>query len=296
VSPPSLLVLCDIDAAEPLRRCRGQSRFLGEVGLRLGRRGIRMICAEPASPFGYRPVPGGWREEPVEGVVAVLDRHRTPHPAVLAGWIDRGVPVANPPPFRDLCDDKLAFAGWALDQGLPVPETVGGDDPRWRDWDRPYVKPRAGWGGRGVRRHGGETVAAEEVVQRAVEPALAGESLRILLQRDGAGGWLSAGAMVRIAPAGRPVASLSRGARVRSLEPREQGALPALLEPIIIAIGRAPGGGAAVEVGVDLILAADGPWILEWNARPGRSFERIGRADLRAAAQIRPFETLLSAR
>ncbi len=232
----------------------------------------------------------------MEGVVAVFDRHPTLHADVLDGWIEQGVAVANPPSFRSLCDDKLAFARWAREQGLRVPETVTGGDARWRDWDRPFVKPLAGWGGRDVRRHEGEAVSAGQIVQRAVESARPGESLRILLQRDGVQGWLTAGSMVRVAPPGGAVASLARGARVRPAGPREHTVLPALLEPIIAALGRAPGGGDAVEVGVDLILAADGPWILEWNARPGRSFERIGRADLRAAAQIRPLETLLRGR
>ena len=294
--PPSLLVLCAVDASEPLRRCRGQSRFLGEVGLRLERRGIRVLCAEPGAELGHRPLPGGWREEPVEGVVAVFDRHRTPHADVLDGWTERGVAVANPASFRSLCDDKLAFARWARELGLRVPETVSGGDARWRGWDRPFVKPRAGWGGRDVRRADGEAVSADQIVQQAVESARPGESLRVLLQRDGGQGWLTAGSMVRVAPAGGAVASLGRGAQARSLEPREHSVLSALLEPLFAALDRAPGGGDAVEVGVDLILAADGPWILEWNARPGRSFERIGRADLRAAAQIRPFETLLARR
>jgi len=44
---------------------------------------------------------------------------------------------------------------------------------------------------------------------------------------------------------------------------------------------------------VDVILGHDGPRVLEWNARPGRSFDRIGRADLRAAAVTRPFDWIV---
>ncbi len=291
--PPTLLVLCAIDPDEPMRRCRGQSRFLGEVGLRLDARGIRMLCAEPADPVGHRPVRGGWIEEPVEGVVAVLDRHRVAHPAELARWGESGAEVANPPGFRALCDDKLAFARWARGRGLPVPATRPGDDPGPLVGSHAFVKPRTGWGGSDVRQHAGGPLGAHEIVQQSVKPVRAGEAIRLLLQRDVAERWIVAGALARLAPSGQPVASLARGARAAPLEVSRLESLAPLVGKLAEALEDAPGGDRAIEVGVDLILAQDRAWILEWNARPGRSFDRVGREDQRAEAQMRPFALLL---
>ena len=291
--PPTLLVLCALDPDEPLRRCVGQSRFLGEAGLSLAERGVRLLCAVPGAARGVRPVRGGWVEEEVEGVVGVFDRHVEPAPRVLGEWAARDVPVANPPEFRELCDDKLAFAGWAAAMGLPVASTVAGDDPIWRSWPAAFVKPRRGWGGHGVRRAAERPPAADEVVQEAVEPTSPGESLRLLLQREPGQGWVAAGALVRRAPAGEAVASLGRGATAHPVGPALERTLAPLVRQLSDAIPGAPGGHGAVEVGVDLVLGPAGPRILEWNSRPGRSFERIDRRDLRARAQLRPFLCLL---
>ena len=294
MSPPTLLVLCALDPQEPLRRCVGQSRFLGEAGLALAERGARLLCAEPGAATGVRPVKGGWSEEEVRGVVGVYDRHARPCGEVLEGWEDRGIPVANPPAFRELCDDKLAFATWAGGAGLPVARTVAADDPAWRSWEGAFVKPRRGWGGQGVRRMAHGPPAGDEIVQMAVEPAVPGESVRLLLQREPGRGWKSAGAFLRRAPGGGEVASLARGATAHPLDAGTERRLAPLVRKLVAALAVAPGGEGAVEVGVDLVIGRFGPWILEWNARPGRSFERIGRMDLRRSAQLRPFLWLLS--
>lgn len=292
--PPTLVVLCELDPRESLRRCVGQSRFLGEAGLALAERGVRLLCAEPGAGSGVRPVRGGWREEPLEGVIAVYDRHRRDASAAMEDWGRRGIPVANPPRFRELCDDKLAFAAWARRVDLPVARTVDAGDPAWRRWDDPYVKPRRGWGGEGVRRLAGRPPAPGEIVQQAVDPAIPGESIRLLLQRDVGRGWIPAGALVRRDATGHGVASLRRGAAAIPLGRDREAELAPLVGRLIDSIPGAPGGEGAIEVGVDLVIGGEGPRILEWNSRPGRSFERIGRGDLRRQAQLRPFLMLLS--
>lgn len=290
-----LLVLCAIDPhpVEPLRRCTGQSRFLGDAGLWLAGRGIDLICAAPGASDGFRPVPGAWQPAAVDGIDAVYDRDHGPLRDVQRGWVSRDIPVANPPAFQELCDDKLAFASWGQDAGLPVPETVPVHDHRWRDWDRAFHKPRRGRQGVGVRRLGPGDEPVDGVVQRGVAPHQPGESIRLLLQRSPDGDWLRAGAFCRVAPDGGEVAGLSAGAEARTLSPDQEDALSALQPGLLAALARAPEVERVLEVGVDIVLGPDGPAILEWNARPGRSFDRIGNDDLRRAALRRPFEVML---
>jgi YheC/D like ATP-grasp len=293
---PRLLVLCAIDdhPLDPLRRCTGQSRFLGEAGLWLAERGVDLICAAPGADQGFRPVPGAWAPAAVDGIDAVFDRDHGPTRDIQRGWVSRGIPVGNPPAFQELCDDKLAFARWAREAGLPVPETVPADDHRWRDWDGAFHKPRRGRQGVGVRRLAPGEEPGGGVVQRGVTPDHPGESIRLLLQRTPDGDWLRAGAFCRVARDGGEVAGLSEGAEAHPL--RQEQILPlAMLEPVLTAALRcAPGAERILEVGVDIVLGPDGPAVLEWNARPGRSFDRIGRDDLRRSAVQRPFQVLLA--
>ncbi len=294
MTPPTILVLCAIDPGEPLRRCTGQSAFLGEAGLGLAARGVRLLCAEPGADVGHRPLPGAWGIEAIDGVVAVYDRYRHGGSRDLQAWCERGVPVANPPAFRALCDDKLAFARWANGRGLPVPETVPAADPVWRGWTAAFVKPRRGWGGEGVRPPGERPPDEGEIVQRAVIPRVPGESIRLLLQRDPDRGWIVAGGLVRLAAGEAGVASLQRGAAAHPLSGARLDGLGPLVDRLVRGLADAPEGDRIVEVGVDLVDTGEGPWILEWNARPGRSFHLAGRPDLRRDALLRPFRMLLS--
>ncbi len=290
-----LLVVCaiDPDPGDPLRRCTGQSRFLGEAGLWLARRGVDLICAEPGAATGYRPVPGAWEPATVEAIDAVFDRDHRRDRGAQHAWLARGVPVANPPAFHALCDDKLAFARWARGAGLPVPETVPAGDDAWRSWGAAYAKPRHGRMGAGVHRLAAGEAPRGAVVQRAVEPREAGESIRLLLQRTPGGPWTRAGAFRRVARAGADVVGLATGAEARPLRAEQRPALDGVERDSIRALAAAPDADLIVEVGIDVVLGRDGPAVLEWNARPGRSFERIGRDDLRCRAQRRPFEVLL---
>jgi len=288
-----LLALCAIDRAEPLRRCVGQSRFLGEAGLEMARRGVDVICAEPGSTVGYRPVPGAWEEVGVEAIDAVYDRHHRSDRAVQQGWERGGTPVFNPVSFSRLCDDKLAFYRHARRVGLPVPETVTAEDPAWQRWDRAFAKPRFGSRGTGVRVVSAGDDPGDGIVQRAVQPDRAGSSIRLLVQRDRTAGWVLAGAMDRLDRSGADVTALSRGAEARELD----GATRELVEPWLPRLTEVleglPDTERIAEVGVDVVVSRSRPFVLEFNARPGRSFDRAGRPDLRRRALLRPFERMV---
>jgi len=292
VTRSTILVLCAIDDARPHRRCVGQSRFLGEAGLEMARRGVDVLCAAPGDAVGYRPVPRTWEPVEVAGIDAVYDRDhgRRFH---QQGWEQRGIPVGNPSSFSDLCDDKLQFHDWARSRGLPVPPTVPVSDPSWQDWPRAFGKPRVGGRGRGVHLVSRHSPPTEGIVQQAVRPRVAGQALRILLQRSAQGGWATAGMMDRRSRDGSPVVSLSQGARALPVDEATRAEIAGLVPRITGAFDALPDANRLVEAGLDVILAEDGPWILECNARPGRSFDRMGQPELRRAAVLRPFETIV---
>lgn len=289
-----ILVLCAVDPAEAMRRCTGQSRFLGEAGLLLARQGVDLVCAAPGEASGHRPIAGAWESAAVTDVDAVYDRTHTRPRRFQRGWEDRGVPVFNPTSFSDLCDDKLAFARFARDRGLPVPRTVPADDPAWRSWQRAFAKPRHGDRGHGIRPVAPDETLDGGIVQEGVEPTVPGHAIRILLQREADGSWITAGIMDRHAEDGSAVVSLSAGATAKPLEPRSARGLRPLVNATAAILDTLDRANRIIEVGVDVVLRRDGPWVLEWNARPGRSFDRMGRPDLRAAAVLRPFERILT--
>ncbi len=287
-----ILVLCAIDPHAADRRCTGQSRFLGEASLAMGRRGVDVICAEPGAATGYRAVPGTWEEVAVRDVDAVYDRHHDADRRIQRRWERAAVVVGNPVSLSTLCDDKLAFARWARGHDLPVPETVDARDARWRSWPEAFTKPRRGGRGRGVRLVDPAAPPRQGVVQRAVAPRVPGRAARVLLQRHIDGGWFVAGAMDRRDEGGADVVSLATGARACPLDRADLHDLTPAIAALGAALEGLPGAGRAIEIGVDAILARDGPWIIEINARPGRSFDRIGRRDLRRRALLHPFQVL----
>ena len=121
-----------------------------------------------------------------------------------------------------------------------------------------------------------------------------GQALRLLLQRDDAGHWRMAGIMDRRAPPGSVVASLSSGATVRPVDSQVARALEPLSAEMIRVLDGWPDSDRILEVGADVVLGRRGPALIEWNARPGRSFDRMGRSDLRSAAVMRPFERIVA--
>ncbi len=288
-----LLVTCAVDRGEPMRRCTGQSRFLGEAGLALATRGVEIVCAEPGDEIGFRPVPGAWEPADAQDIDAVYDRSHPVDRGPQRAFEERGIPVVNATKFADICDDKLAFAASVGAQGVPVPETVHAVDPTWREWDLAYAKPRRGSQGRGVRVVGPDEPLDGGVVQRGVRPVIPGQSLRVLLQRAPDGRWTVAGIMDRRGGDDADVVSLTHGAAARPAGPDTERALAPLIEATTAVLDARPDAIRVAEVGVDVVVGPDGPVVLEWNARPGRSFDRMGRPDLRAAAVLRPFEWLL---
>lgn len=286
-----LLVLCAIDDHRPHRRCVGQSRFLGEAGLAMAQRGVDVLCAAPGASEGFRPIHRTWQPAEVTDIDGVYDRSHTER-SHQRRWEQQGIPVGNPTSFSDLCDDKLRFHDWARSCGLPIPRTVPVTDQRWREWPLSFNKPRTGGRGRGVRLVCPQDSPTAGIVQRAVQPQVRGQSLRILLQRSAAGSWDVAGMMDRRSVDGNPVVSLSQGARALPVDVATQASLAPLITRITEALEALPDAQRLVEAGLDVILADDGPWILECNARPGRSFDRMGHPELRQAAVLRPFETI----
>ena len=287
-----LLVLCAIDPGESLRRCVGQSRFLGEAGLEMAHRGVDLVCAEPGSAVGYRPIPDAWEEVDVAGIDAVYDRHHGLDRSAQQGWERADVPVSNPTSFSLLCDDKLLFYRQARELGLPVPETVAADDPVWRSWERAVAKPRFGSKGAGVRILAEGDDPGDGIVQRAVAPDVPGSSIRLLVQRSRAG-WQLTGAMDRRDRAGRQVVGLARGADAQAVDGTTGTLLRRWLPRLQDAVDALPDADRIVEVGVDVVLSRSCVHVLEFNARPGRSFDRMGQPDLRRQALLRPFETMV---
>jgi hypothetical protein len=289
-----LLVLCAVDPAQAMRRCTGQSRFLGEAGLGLARQGVEVVCAAPGEGEGYRPLPGAWEPATVADIDAVYDRSHPRPRRVQRAWQDRRVPVFNPTSFSDLCDDKLAFARFAQGRGLPVPRTVPSSDPAWHRWGRAFAKPRYGGRGRGVRAAVPGETSLDDVVQEGVEPVVPGQAIRVLMQRDADGSWITAGIMDRRSEDGTGVVSLSAGAVARPADPKMARVLHPLVASTVDTLDSLEDAERIVEVGVDVVVDRDGPWVIEWNARPGRSFDRMGRPDLREAAVLRPFERIVA--
>lgn len=288
-----ILVLCAVDPAEAMQRCVGQSRFLGEAGLGLTGQGVEVVCAAPGEAEGYRPVPGAWEPTAVADIDAVYDRSHVRPRRAQRQWEGLGVPVFNPSSFSDLCDDKLTFARFAHERGLPVPRTVAAADPAWRRWERAFAKPRYGDRARGVRPVLPHEALSGGIVQEGHEPVEPGQSIRILMQRDAGGGWIAAGMLDRRAEDAAAVVSLSRGAVARPVDPDVATGLRPLIAATAEILDALPDAPRIVEVGVDVVVDRRGPWVLEWNARPGRSFDRMGRPDLRTAAVNRPFARML---
>jgi glutathione synthase/RimK-type ligase-like ATP-grasp enzyme len=228
----------------------------------------------------------------VRHVDAVYDRHHDPERAVQRHW-ELTTIVGNSVSLSTLCDDKLAFARWARDHALPVPETVEAADPRWSTWPAAFNKPRRGARGHGVRLVDPGQPPRDGVVQRAVAPRHPGRAARVLLQRHPDRGWFVAGAMDRRAAPDVPVVSVATGADPCPLPASDLEASRPALSRLMQLLEQRPGAARSLEVGVDLVLSRDGPWIIEINARPGRSFDRIGRPDLRQRAMLHPFVTLL---
>lgn len=238
-------------------------------------------------------MPGAWERADTSDVHAVYDRSHDADRKHQLRFQERGIPVVNAVGFSGICDDKLEFAAYARAQGLPVPPTVAADDPTWRTWPLAFAKPRHGGRGRGVRVVTADDPVDEGIVQRGVRSVVPGQSIRVLLQRETTGRWTVAGIMDRRAPPDEPVVSLSCGSEAHPATPATGHLLSPLVDATTAALDARPDAAWIAEVGVDVVLGHDGAMILEWNARPGRSFDRMGRPDLRAAALIRPFEWLL---
>jgi len=271
---------------------------LGRAVLRAQDLGIETVVGRPVSTGrfgGYALRADGWAAVEDCGVGACYDRFsavrdRQVWERGLQAMV--GLPLGNPPALNDLCRDKVRTQVVLEEAGLPMParvdlENPGGSrgavisDGRWLT-DLPmevFVKPRFGSFGEGVQVMAlGEARAtllgqgrslSGWVVQAAVPPPTgwAGVSLRVLAQRDPARGWIARTPVVRRSRLD-PVVNAARGAE---LIPADDG-LAAQARALAVRAARAlhvAAPGAAVELGVDLVLDRDGRlWIIEVNGRP----------------------------
>jgi len=202
------------------------------------------------------------------------------------------LPRGNPTAFRDLCRDKVAFQELVE---VPMPALVtdpGQFEAALKEWGAGFLKPRFGGLGRGVRRVlPGDAMPSElegavpgvkepAILQRAVPapPGLAGLSTRWLWQRDRGGSWLSAGGVARISETD-PVTNVDRGARVEPVASALSARTHSLCEGIGREVVHRFDDPCIVEVGLDLVIDADGePHLIEANSRPGGRLRALGEA------------------
>jgi glutathione synthase/RimK-type ligase-like ATP-grasp enzyme len=302
-----------------------EERPMGRAALRLRDEGVRLVFGERLDEgrmSGFVAEDGGWRSVAGAPVAALHDRFPSQtFPDSFAGILSEagGLPVANPPAFVALCRDKLLTQAFLESAGLLLPE-VEADPSRFQDrleaWGAAFLKPRHGGLGRGIRyvRPGDPLPATGEGVvpgradrlflQCAVSPppGSAGQSLRVLAQREPAGSWLLASRILRRSLED-PVVNVARGAAALPAEDalstdtlRE---VDTLCAAVLAAIDTLPEAALVVEVGIDAVLDATGhPRLLELNHRPQGRMEEVARsnpgrfAEAHVAACARPLRRL----
>jgi len=301
---PTLAVLVPVDPSGPPGA--PESLPMGRAALALATEGISVVFATAASGGrvdGLVARAGVW--EPVAGVAIAGAYDRYPSKGDAAGYAAlivglAGRPVVNPPSLAVLCRDKVDCQRHLEARGVPLPEVE--DDParfaeRLAEWGAGFLKPRYGAFGIGVRRVvpgdplpealpgavGGPPEPA--ILQRAVAPpgGWAGVSVRILVQRDAMGRWVTTPGVAR-RDRDDPVVNVARGAEVALaddvLEPWTVAAGDALAVAAARALGDHPDGTWLAELGVDLAVDPDGrPWLIEVNNRPRGRLEVLADAD-----------------
>lgn len=266
---------------------------MGRAALLLAEEGLAVVFGADVRDgrmTGLIARPGRWEPVTDVPVVAAYDRYPSKadpagHAALRAGL--GTVPLANPYALTLLCRDKLACQRHLEARGVSMPE-VEGDPSRFAErlsrWGAAFVKPRHGAFGEGVRRVVRPPAVTEpSVLQRAVRPpeGWAGVSVRALVQRERPT-WVTCPPVARRHRTD-PVVNVARGAETAALA----DVLPELLAEVeakAIAVAEAladhPDGAWLVELGVDLVIGADGhAHVIEVNSRPRGRLEALAAQD-----------------
>ena len=321
---PAIGVLVPVDPGTPLPP--PEARPIGRAALVLAKQGLRVVFGDEVrdgSMSGMEAVESGWRRVESLPVLALHDRYPGQRRAARFSQILSAagpLPVGNPLSFTMLCRDKLECQRVLEAAGIPDQPQVEADPTRFagvlETWGAGFLKPRYGALGIGVRRVvPGDPLPTElpgavpgrtdpAILQRAVPPpsGWGGWSVRVVCQRQPGGGWVFGEPAVR-RHRSDPVVNAARGAEVapgRDVLGRATGAAVAdLARRVTGAIDALPQGRLALEIGIDLVIAADGrPWLVEVNSRPRGRMEALAAAepgrfhDAHVAACGRPIEAL----
>jgi glutathione synthase/RimK-type ligase-like ATP-grasp enzyme len=287
----------------------------------LEREGICVLFGDRVDPgrvHGWRARGDAWEEASSDSLLAVHDRY--PSQSRKDNWNrlreQLGDPLfGNPPSLTLLCKDKLLCQEFVVGAGLDMPEVEG--DPALFEaalarWGSAFLKPRWGSSGEGVRliraadQLPGSLQARDWILQRAVRPpdGLAGMALRILVQREPAGGWWM-GPIVARRSRRDPVVNAARGAQVLPASEAISADCAASVgrqsQGVAAAVADLPEGTRAVELGLDFVVDSSGEaQLIEVNSCPRGRLLYLARqdpetwAETHQAACERPLRRLLA--
>ena len=302
-------------------------RAIGRVALELKNRGATLVFGSHVlggRMGGWMVSQNEWVSTPPIPVGAVYDRFPSQSQPEAYAQIRHELgelPIFNDPVFIETCRDKLMVQRMLEARGIAMP-AVEERTERFQnclhDWGTSFLKPRFGSFGRGVVRvkHGQDLrpliertpveFGPEVVLQRAVAPpdGWAGLCIRVLVQRLANGEWVFNPGVARCSETDA-VVNAARGATVLPaadvLDKKGQHALDDILKKVTLWAERLGGGAHILEMGVDLVLGADGiPVLIEMNGRPRGRLAWLAQGNpeqfeaTHRAAVMRPFERILA--
>jgi glutathione synthase/RimK-type ligase-like ATP-grasp enzyme len=222
-----------------------------------------------------------------------------------------GIPIVNPPEFSRLTQHKLRCQEVLTRGGVPMPEAQEATEPRLHAalhaWDSVFLKPLLGHKGQGIlqlsrddgiritRADGTQLPASHldvllqriqqvpHLIQRGIEVPRIDDApfdLRCLVQRVG-DAWDVTATVARIAQPGRPVANLSAGGRAACPHQTLTRLFGATGSEVLAQVESTAQTAARclghehphiAELGLDILVdGTAGTWVIEANARPGRT-------------------------
>lgn len=283
-----------------------EQRPMGRAAIHLLKQGIEVIFGDQlisGKMSGVMARPGRWESIQDIPIACLYDRFPAQVRAEHYGQIlaqAKGLPMGNPLSLTLLCRDKVKSQEFLERAGVQMPEFE--TDPtrfasRLDEWGVGFLKPRYGALGIGVRRVvPGDILPARlqsvvpgktdpSILQRAIPPTegWAGQSVRVLCQREPDGDWVPNEPIVRQSRED-PVVNASRGAQVRAGSESLHGETRLMLRRECLAICAAfsahPVAHLIVELGLDFVLDPDArPHLIEVNSRPKGRLEVLARRD-----------------